>query len=168
MADTITRERRSANMAAIKGSDTKPELAVRRLLWDMGVGYRLHVKGLPARPDIVMKGRRKIILVHGCFWHRHKNCPFAYTPRSQTAFWEEKFAKNVERDERNCSALKALGWDVMIVWECELADANLLRKRIILFLDRKPNAWNGRTKSKQRPGRRKAGPTRKRRVPTGT
>ncbi|WP_315776028.1 MULTISPECIES: very short patch repair endonuclease [unclassified Bradyrhizobium] len=160
--DRITVERRSANMAAIKGSNTKPELEVRRLLRELGVGYRLHVKGLPSRPDIVMKGRRKIILVHGCFWHRHNECPFAYSPKSRKAFWEKKFAANVARDERDQNTLKTMGWDVMVLWECEVADAKLLHRRISSFLYGKPNARGRRPNSRQRAHQRKADPARRR------
>lgn len=164
MADRITRERRSANMAAIKGGNTQPELAVRRLLHAMRVGYRLHAKALPGRPDIAMKGRRKIIFVHGCFWHRHEGCRFAYTPKSRTAFWKEKFAANVARDERNLVALKRLGWDVMTVWECEAVDANVLRDRIMSFLARTPDAPRRCSEAEQGTNRKKARAARRRRA----
>lgn len=162
--DRITRERRSANMAAIKGANTLPELVVRRLLRGLGVGYRLHMKGLPGRPDIVMKGRCKIIFVHGCFWHRHDGCRFAYTPKSRTAFWQEKFSANVARDERSHAALKSLGWDVMTVWECEVAEANVLRERIMSFLARTPHAPGRSKKTEQGTDRKKTRAPRRRRA----
>lgn len=137
MADTVTKERRSQNMARIKGRNTGPELAVRRVLRDLGLGYRLHVATLPGRPDVVMKGRRKIIEVRGCFWHRHPGCKFAYTPKSNVSFWSRKFASNVARDERNKAALQNSGWDVLVVWECEANDAKLLQRHVRLFIRRK-------------------------------
>ncbi|MGP0059734.1 MAG: very short patch repair endonuclease [Beijerinckiaceae bacterium] len=162
--DRISAERRSANMAAIRGKDTAPERAVRSVLRNLGVGYRLHVRGLPGRPDIVMKGRRKVIFVHGCFWHRHEGCRFAYQPKSRAAFWADKFARTVARDLRSVAALAADGWDVLIIWECESHDTMVLRKRIISFLgrdsDERTGQWGARTacnSEKARPsGRRRA------------
>ena len=133
--DRISRERRSANMAAIRGRDTAPERAVRSILRTLGVGYRLHGKGIPGRPDIVMKGRRKLIFVHGCFWHRHPKCRYAYEPKSRRAFWRAKFARTVTRDLRNLHLLRESGWDVLVIWECEAADAKVIRRRIISFLE---------------------------------
>jgi DNA mismatch endonuclease (patch repair protein) len=106
-------------MARIKGRNTQPEIVVRKALRLLGVGYRLHVKALPGRPDIVMRGRGKIIEVRGCFWHRHPHCEFAYTPKSNQAFWEAKFKGNVRRDKQNLSALQNSGWNVLVIWECE-------------------------------------------------
>lgn len=110
MTDRLTPARRSANMAAIRGRDTAPELAVRRALRLLGVGYRLHDGRLPGRPDIVMRGRRTVILVHGCFWHRHEGCRFSYSPKSNRDFWETKFAENMARDARNQKKLQDGGW----------------------------------------------------------
>jgi DNA mismatch endonuclease (patch repair protein) len=147
--DRISRERRSANMAAIRGGDTAPENAVRRVLRSLGVGYRLHGQGLPGRPDIVMKGRRKAIFVHGCFWHRHGGCRFAYQPKSRVPFWADKFAGTVARDLRSVAALAAGGWDVLIIWECESHDIMVLRERIISFMgldaDERTGRWGART-----------------------
>ena len=123
MTDTLTPARRSANMAAIRGRHTGPELTVRRALRSLGIGYRLHAGGLPGRPDIVMQGRRSIIFVHGCFWHRHPGCRFAYSPKSRVEFWQKKFADNVARDHKNKTRLDDSGWAVLVVWECETADA---------------------------------------------
>ena len=134
MTDSLTPARRSANMAAIRGRDTGPELAVRRVLRAHGVGYRLHVAGLPGRPDIVMQGRRTVIFVHGCFWHRHEGCRFAYTPKSRVDFWRKKFADNVARDHKNKTRLLDGGWRVH--WECETTDATVLEKRIAGLLQR--------------------------------
>ncbi|MDI4666581.1 very short patch repair endonuclease [Xanthobacter autotrophicus] len=134
MADIVTPQVRSRMMSGIRGADTRPEMAVRRALRNLGVGYRLHVKDLPGRPDIVMKGRRKIVEVMGCYWHRHPGCPKATTPSSNTEFWNRKFASNVARDARNLTELEGSGWSVLRVWECETGDATLLQKRIAQFL----------------------------------
>jgi DNA mismatch endonuclease Vsr len=145
MADSISPERRSAIMAAIKGRDTKPEIAVRRVLRSLGIGYRLHGKELPGRPDIVMKGRRTVIFVHGCFWHRHGGCRQASTPKSRQDYWQPKFAANVARDARNQQMLLDSGWTVLVVWECETEDAKRLAERINGLLSRGNYAPNGRT-----------------------
>jgi DNA mismatch endonuclease (patch repair protein) len=132
--DTLTPERRSWNMSRIGGRNTGPELAVRRLLRSMGIGYRLHVRTLPGRPDIVMKGRKKIIEVRGCFWHRHSGCSRAYSPKSNTRFWSDKFAATIARDTRNEASLRDRGWDVLVLWECEAENASVIRRRIESFL----------------------------------
>ena len=110
MTDRLTTARRSANMAAIRGRDTAPELAVRRALRLLGIGYRLHDGRLPGRPDIVMRGRRTVIFVHGCFWHRHEGCHFAYSPKSKREFWQTKFAGNVARARNQKKLLDVDGW----------------------------------------------------------
>lgn len=143
--DKISKARRSANMAAIKGRDTGPELVVRRILRGLGVGYRLHAKDLPGRPDIVMRGRRRVIFVHGCFWHRHLGCPYSYSPKSRQDFWAGKFAETVVRDQRSLSELQKSGWQVLIIWECETSDAKLAEERIRAFLDWARDAKTSRT-----------------------
>lgn len=137
MPDKISRKRRSANMSRIRGRDTKPELIVRSTTHRMGYRFRLHHKALPGKPDLVFPKYRKVIFVHGCFWHRHPQCSNAVMPRSNTNFWSKKLLGNVERDQRHHSELKALGWDVLVVWECEIANETLLRKRIKRFLGAK-------------------------------
>lgn len=132
--DRFPPETRSRMMRAVRGRDTKPELMVRKILRDLGVGYRLHRKDLPGKPDICMSGRRKIIEVRGCFWHRHPGCRFAYEPKSRQEFWTRKFASNVERDERNERTLRDGGWQVLTIWECETAQATNLRERIAEFV----------------------------------
>ena len=119
MTDRLTRERRSWNMSRIRGKDTEPEKLVRSALHCAGYRFRLHSKQFPGRPDIVLPKHRTVVFVHGCFWHRHKGCRFAYTPKSRVAFWNAKFEGNVERDRRNAGALRKLGWKVVTVWECE-------------------------------------------------
>lgn len=108
-------------MAAIRGRDTGPELALRRTLFAMGYRFRLHVKELPGRPDLVFPGRKKVMFVHGCFWHRHKGCRNSVMPRTRRDWWEAKLNANAERDARNLAQLADSGWQALVVWECELA-----------------------------------------------
>ncbi len=118
--DSLTKEQRSKNMAAIKGKDTKPELAVRKFLHANGFRFRLHRKDLAGKPDIVLTKYKTVVFVNGCYWHRHKDCKLAYLPKSNAEFWENKFNGNIERDKRNHKTLKDSGWKVIIVWECEV------------------------------------------------
>jgi DNA mismatch endonuclease, patch repair protein len=120
MADTISVERRSWNMSRIAGRDTKPELLLRSLLHRAGFRFRLHVKDLPGKPDIVLAKYRIAIFVHGCFWHRHQGCRNATMPSTRPEFWAAKFEGNIERDARNTAVLEEAGWTVIIVWECDL------------------------------------------------
>lgn len=113
-------------MSRIKGANTKPEVRVRSVLHRMGYRFRLHRKDLPGKPDIVLPKYETVIFVHGCFWHRHPDCRFAYTPRSRVAFWKKKFQRNVERHEEVEQELKELGWRVIVVWECETKDQEQL------------------------------------------
>jgi DNA mismatch endonuclease Vsr len=127
---------RSKNMAAVRPKDTVPELAVRRMLHRMGFRYRLHVRGLPGRPDIVFPSRRKVIEVRGCFWHRHPDpaCRNAVLPTTRREWWTNKLNANVERDARNIEALSQLGWSVLVIWECEVERADC-EARLIHFLN---------------------------------
>lgn len=120
MSDIVDAQTRSRMMAGIRGKDTGPELALRKSLHARGFRYRLHARGLPGRPDIVMPKHRAVIFVHGCFWHRHAHCRFATTPLTRAGFWEAKFDANVARDERVRTKLLAAGWRVAVVWECAL------------------------------------------------
>jgi DNA mismatch endonuclease (patch repair protein) len=129
--DSLTPEKRSWNMSRIRSRDTKPEIAVRSLLHRMGYRFRLHSQLLPGRPDIVLPRYRTVIFVHGCYWHRHKGCRYAYTPKSRVDFWTGKFSENVERDQRREHELRALGWNVLIVWECETRNMEGIERRII-------------------------------------
>ncbi len=115
-------------MAGIRGKDTKPEMVVRRFLHRLGFRYRLHRRDLPGRPDIVLSKYRTVVEVKGCFWHRHQGCPFAYVPKSNRKFWQEKLNGNRERDRRNLRKLNELGWRVIEIWECELRDDQILAK----------------------------------------
>ena len=121
--------KRSALMARIRGRDTEPEMIVRRLLHAMGYRFRLHARDLPGRPDIVLRSRRTVIFVHGCFWHRH-DCGLAYTPKTRREFWQKKFAGNVERDRRARNKLEEAGWNVIVVWECQLDKPSALAARL--------------------------------------
>lgn len=121
-------------MSRIKNRDTKPEITVRSLLHRMGYRFRLHRKDLPGKPDIVLPKYNTVIFVHGCFWHRHKNCHFAYTPKSNITFWTEKFEKNIRRDAKNKAELENLGWNVRIIWECEANNQKNLKGIIQKYL----------------------------------
>ena len=124
-------EQRSRNMSAIKSKNTKPEIAVRKLLHSMGYRFRLHRKDLPGSPDIVLPKYKTVIFVHGCFWHRHKNCKYASTPKTRQEFWEAKFRENINRDKLNQENLSSKGWKIIIVWECETKNIENLRDKII-------------------------------------
>lgn len=130
MTDRLTPERRSANMRRIRAADTRPEMSVRRALRELKIGYRLHARDLPGRPDIVIRSRRLAIFVHGCFWHRHPGCRFAYTPKSNLDFWTRKFESNVKRDSTNIQDMMMAGWTPIVIWECETKDASRLKTRL--------------------------------------
>lgn len=133
--DHLTPERRSWNMGRIRSRDTLPEKAVRSLLHRLGYRFRLHRRDLPGIPDIVLPRYRSVVMVHGCFWHRHPNCKYAYMPKTRLDFWQAKFDANVRRDAEVHSLLEDLGWRVLIVWECELRDMRLLEVRLRDFLE---------------------------------
>ena len=114
-------------MSRIKGANTKPEVRVRSVLHRMGYRFRLHSRKLPGKPDIVLPKYETVIFVHGCFWHRHRGCRFAYTPKSRVSFWNRKFQRNVERHAEVDEQLKQLGWRVILIWECETKDAEKLQ-----------------------------------------
>jgi DNA mismatch endonuclease, patch repair protein len=135
MVDVLTKIQRSYNMSRIRNKNTKPEIIVRSIVHGMGFRYRLHNKNLPGKPDIVLTRHKKIIFVHGCFWHMHK-CKYGKVkPATNATFWENKRSGNRERDKRNIKALKKLGWDVLVIWECELKKSpEKTEKKIINFL----------------------------------
>lgn len=136
MADKLTPERRSANMARIRSKNMKPEMAVRRSAHALGFRYRLHRRDLPGKPDLVFPARRKIIFVHGCFWHQHADpaCKDARPPRSNIGYWGPKLERNIARDADARRKLEADGWDVLIIWECETKNAGALASRLRAFL----------------------------------
>lgn len=147
MADIMTAEERSHRMSLIRSRDTGPELALRRALHGMGMRYRIHVQGLPGRPDIVFPSARVIVFVNGCFWHGHR-CATGHIPKSNSAFWRNKVETNRGRDARNIHKLRHAGWKVIVVWECELRNrseiehsasrvANIIRRRRSMFLPAK-------------------------------
>lgn len=125
MTDIVTPEVRSRMMRGIRGRNTRPELGLRYALFRLGYRYRLHQRGLPGRPDIVFPGRKAVIFVHGCFWHRHEDCRYATTPASNTVFWMSKFAANVARDRASAERLELSGWQTLVVWECQLRPGSL-------------------------------------------
>ena len=133
MVDSVSVARRSEIMSRVRGKDTGPEWIVRRLVHGAGFRYRLHVAGLPGRPDLVFPAKKKVIFVHGCFWHAHPGCPQARIPKTRTEFWTEKLGGNRARDERNVQALTEAGWSVLVLWECELGSPELM-DRIERFL----------------------------------
>ncbi|MDR2928167.1 MAG: very short patch repair endonuclease [Cytophagaceae bacterium] len=118
--DIWDKKKRSECMSKIRSKDTKPELALRKALFARGFRYRVNDKHLPGKPDIVLPKYKTIIFLHGCFWHRHEGCKYAYTPKTNTKFWVDKITSNVERDKVNLQKLTALGWNVLTVWECEI------------------------------------------------
>ncbi len=126
-------------MARVGQKNTKPELIVRKLLHGLGYRYRLHRRNLPGTPDICFPSRKKVIFVHGCFWHRHEGCRRTTTPKTRTDFWEEKFRQNVARDRRKIDDLQKLGWNALVVWECETEDIYKLESRLINFLSPEAN-----------------------------
>lgn len=122
MADIVSPAVRSRMMSAIRGRDTQPELKVRRYLHAVGLRFRLHGRALPGTPDIILAGRKVAIFVHGCFWHQHPGCRFATTPATRPDLWQTKFAATKARDAAAVGKLKALGWKVFTIWECETRD----------------------------------------------
>jgi DNA mismatch endonuclease (patch repair protein) len=134
VVDRISPERRSQNMSLIKSRDTKPEIQVRSLIHRLGYRFRIHRDDLPGTPDIVLPRYRLAVFVHGCFWHRHQNCKYAYCPKSRIEFWNRKFVANVQRDTIAAKKLKKLGWRVVVIWECQLKSPNRLKTRLSKFL----------------------------------
>jgi DNA mismatch endonuclease (patch repair protein) len=133
MVDRLTPERRSWLMGRVGPKDTKPEMAVRRIAHNLGYRFRLHRRDLPGSPDLVFPRLRKILFVHGCFWHRH-GCKKTSTPKSNAEFWLAKFERNIERDRNTIKALEGAGWSVKTVWECETKDIETLTREIEDFL----------------------------------
>lgn len=118
--DTVSKSQRSINMSHIKGKDTSIELKVRKYLFKLGYRYRLHDRNLSGRPDIVLRKYKTVIFINGCFWHRHQNCKYATMPKSNIEYWQHKFERNVKNDKRNQKTLLEDGWNVIVLWECEL------------------------------------------------
>lgn len=134
--DHVTTKKRSEIMSKIRGKNTAPELIVRKIVYSLGYRYRLHDKNLPGKPDLVFKGRKKVILIHGCFWHLH-DCKKGRPPKSRSDYWINKLLANQARDVATIEKLNNLGWHVMVIWQCELKDADYLKARIDKFLGEK-------------------------------
>lgn len=122
-------------MSGIRARDTTPELAVRQVAHGLGFRFRLHRRDLPGSPDLVFPARRKVIFVHGCYWHRHRGCRLAYEPKSNIDFWNTKFTRNVQRDNRVKEQLESMGWDVLVIWECETHNRSVLTSSLESFLN---------------------------------
>ncbi|MGA7886900.1 MAG: very short patch repair endonuclease [Acidobacteriaceae bacterium] len=136
MGDNLSPIQRSDCMRRVHGADTTPEITVRRLLHSMGYRYGLHVKRLLGKPDIVLVSRRKIIFVHGCFWHKHRCSHGRVSPTTNSGYWDEKRRRNAERDRRNIRSLRGQGWDVLVIWECWTSGERKLQHRLKAFLER--------------------------------
>jgi len=151
MTDIISKEKRSWNMSRIRAKNTKPEMVVRSAMHKAGFRFRLHVTGLPGKPDIVLPKYKTVIFVHGCFWHRHKGCRYAYTPKSRIEFWCNKFDANVRKHKEVTENLTSSGWRVIVFWECEiLKNVDSFIRRPFFegsgythhpFMDQRPTAW---------------------------
>ena len=134
MADHLTPQERSRNMSRVKGRDTKPELLVRSIVHRLGYRFRLHGKKLPGRPDVVLPRHRKVIFVHGCFWHGHPSCRRAARPSTNREFWDKKIEGNIARDAANIEALQQEGWKVLVLWQCGMKDREHLEVTLKAFL----------------------------------
>ena len=133
--DFLTPAERSQRMSRIRGKDTSPEMAVRRIVYSMGYRYRLHDGRLPGRPDMVFAGRRKVIFIHGCFWHLHAGCSRYRLPKANREFWMPKLEGNRRRDQRNLRALHEAGWDTLVIWECQTGSKEQLCALVRSFLE---------------------------------
>lgn len=131
--DRLTPEKRSWLMSRVKAKDTSAEMRVRRVVHSLGLRYRLHRRDLPGSPDLVLPKHRVVILVHGCFWHRHPGCKRASTPKSRIRYWQEKFERNVARDRQALADLRKLGWSVLVIWECETRKDESIMRRVNEF-----------------------------------
>lgn len=135
--DPLSQEERSKQMSLVRAKDTKPEMRVRKLVHLMGYRYRLHARDIPGYPDLVFRKRRKVIFIHGCFWHQHDCVMGNRIPKSRIEFWQKKLLGNKKRDAQNCHQLRAEGWSVLVIWECQTVSTKMdrLRYRIERFLD---------------------------------
>lgn len=134
--DNLTSKARSENMRRIRSKGMKPEIAIRKIVYQLGYRYRLHAPELPGKPDLVFRKSKKLIFVNGCFWHAHdgRHCKIARTPKSNIRYWKAKLSRNRERDRKNLLALKKLGWKVLVIWECQIKKPDSLVKRIADFM----------------------------------
>jgi DNA mismatch endonuclease (patch repair protein) len=134
MMDSLQKEKRSWNMSQIRSKDTGPELVFRKLIHRAGFRYRLYVKTLPGKPDLVLKKYKTVVFIHGWFWHKHENCRKGNKPKSNKEYWDAKLDRNVERDAENVRKLEEAGWNVLIIWECELKDLDCVLKKFLAFI----------------------------------
>lgn len=134
--DVFSKGTRSRIMSQISGKNTKPEILVRSLLHRMNYRFRIHKKDLPGQPDICLPKHKKIIFVHGCFWHGHKNCPRSQRPTTNVEFWNKKIDGTIERDKENIEGLKQLGWQTLTIWTCEIKNQDALKNKLISFIER--------------------------------
>lgn len=134
--DNMTRSQRSRTMARIKSKNTVPEIFVRKIIFRLGFRYRIHQRRLPGNPDIAFASKKKVIFVHGCFWHSHKNCKKSTSPKSNTAYWIQKLKENTARDLYVKKQYKSMGWSLLVIWECQLDDPQRLETRINKFLSK--------------------------------
>jgi len=134
MADIFTSEKRSWIMSRVKGTNTKPEVIIRSIIHRMGFRFRLHRKDLPGKPDIVLSRHKKVIFVHGCFWHGHRNCRRSARPSTNRDFWNNKLSGNVKRDKKKIRELRKLGWKVLVIWECGLKKIDRIESKLTRFL----------------------------------
>jgi DNA mismatch endonuclease, patch repair protein len=137
MTDRVSQKRRSEIMSLVKSKDTKPETAIRQRLYRLGYRYRANRKDLPGKPDLVFSRLRKVVFVHGCFWHGHDNCSYGRLPKSNLDYWRPKLERNKERDAENIQCLLEMGWEVAVVWQCELKDIDAVVAKLVDFLDSK-------------------------------
>lgn len=138
MADKISKKQRSANMRAVRSGNTEPEMRVRRIAHRLGCRFRLGRRDLPGKPDLTFPGRRKVIFVHGCFWHQHQGCQRGSAPKSNVGFWRPKLVRNKARDAEQLAAVKKRGWRVLVIWECQTKDEKRLAARLRRFLSPNP------------------------------
>jgi len=135
MADVFSKDKRSWIMSRVRGKDTSPEMIVRSLVHRLGYRFRLHRKDLPGKPDLTFPSRRKVIFVHGCFWHGHDCLRGDRKPKSNVEYWRNKIRRNNQRDEVNQQRLKELGWDFLVIWECQIKDQEKLKTILVDFLE---------------------------------
>ena len=133
--DTVSTKRRSEIMSKVRSKNTKPEMKVRSLVHSLGYRYRLHAAEIPGKPDLVFRSRGKVLFIHGCFWHRHRGCPNNRTPKSRVDFWTKKLEGNKARDARIKRELTKMGWRYLVIWECQVKDADKLKRKIVSFLE---------------------------------
>lgn len=140
MTDVVDKATRSRMMAGIRGKNTKPEMIVRKALHARGFRFRLHVKDFPGKPDIVLPRYKTVIFVHGCFWHRHQDCKYCYIPKTNLEVWNKKFSDNIMRDKINIESIQRIGWNVYIIWECELNNESAINSICVKLKENDKNA----------------------------